>query len=366
MRPRRPAPCSTWRCRRHCSAGSPQGIAGAGRAEGARVMVEKPFGTDLHERPGAERDDARGLPRGRDLPGGPLARAGPARERARSPGSPTRCSSRCSTATTSTSIQITMAEAFDVADRGRVLRPDRRDPRRRAEPHAAGAGQRARRPARRHRCRLLAATAKARADRRAAAADRRRRRCAASTRATTTSEGVDPDSTTETYVAVRLAVDSWRWAGVPIAHPRRQVPCRSPPPRSPSGSAASARRLRARRRRRLGQRAPLPDLARDRGRAHAWPARSLARPAGRRSCRSWTFAQQPRLGHAALRPADRCGARRASGWLFARQDTVEAAWRVVDPVLGDAVPVHPYARGSWGPGGRRPAPRQRHLARPAG
>ena len=36
-------------------------------------------------------------------------------------------------------------------------------------------------------------------------------------------------------------------------------------------------------------------------------------------------------------------------WLFARQDTVEAAWRVVDPVLGDARRVHPYARGSWGP-----------------
>ena len=28
---------------------------------------------------------------------------------------------------------------------------------------------------------------------------------------------------------------------------------------------------------------------------------------------------------------------------------MEAAWRVVDPVLGDAVPVHTYQRGSWGP-----------------
>jgi glucose-6-phosphate 1-dehydrogenase len=28
---------------------------------------------------------------------------------------------------------------------------------------------------------------------------------------------------------------------------------------------------------------------------------------------------------------------------------VEAAWRVVDPVLGDVGPVSPYARGSWGP-----------------
>ena len=34
---------------------------------------------------------------------------------------------------------------------------------------------------------------------------------------------------------------------------------------------------------------------------------------------------------------------------FAREDAVEAAWRVVDPILGGAVPVRPYARGSWGP-----------------
>jgi glucose-6-phosphate 1-dehydrogenase len=35
--------------------------------------------------------------------------------------------------------------------------------------------------------------------------------------------------------------------------------------------------------------------------------------------------------------------------LFARQDGVEAAWRVVDPVLRKATPVHPYDPGSWGP-----------------
>ena len=34
---------------------------------------------------------------------------------------------------------------------------------------------------------------------------------------------------------------------------------------------------------------------------------------------------------------------------FARQDAVEVAWRIVDPVLGDAVPVRQYTRGSWGP-----------------
>ena len=34
---------------------------------------------------------------------------------------------------------------------------------------------------------------------------------------------------------------------------------------------------------------------------------------------------------------------------FARQDTVEAAWRIVDPVLEGTVPVIPYDKGSWGP-----------------
>jgi glucose-6-phosphate 1-dehydrogenase len=52
-----------------------------------------------------------------------------------------------------------------------------------------------------------------------------------------------------------------------------------------------------------------------------------------------------------MRPYDRLIAAALSGerWLFARQDTVEASWRVVDPVVGGVVPLHSYARGSWGP-----------------
>lgn len=34
---------------------------------------------------------------------------------------------------------------------------------------------------------------------------------------------------------------------------------------------------------------------------------------------------------------------------FAREDGVEAAWRIVDPVLDRSGPVHEYARGTWGP-----------------
>jgi glucose-6-phosphate 1-dehydrogenase len=35
--------------------------------------------------------------------------------------------------------------------------------------------------------------------------------------------------------------------------------------------------------------------------------------------------------------------------LFTRQDVVEAQWRVVDPILGNVTPVHPYEPETWGP-----------------
>jgi glucose-6-phosphate 1-dehydrogenase len=35
--------------------------------------------------------------------------------------------------------------------------------------------------------------------------------------------------------------------------------------------------------------------------------------------------------------------------LFAREDGVEAAWAIVEPILGDVTPVHEYDCGTWGP-----------------
>jgi glucose-6-phosphate 1-dehydrogenase len=35
--------------------------------------------------------------------------------------------------------------------------------------------------------------------------------------------------------------------------------------------------------------------------------------------------------------------------LFARQDVVEAAWAIVDPILGTETPLHEYEPGTWGP-----------------
>ena len=52
--------------------------------------------------------------------------------------------------------------------------------------------------------------------------------------------------------------------------------------------------------------------------------------------------------------------------LFARQDLVEAAWRVVDPVLEKHAPAIPYERGSWGPEeDTRVLPGQRQWRRPS-
>ena len=188
--------CSTSRCRRRCSAGSPQGIAAAGRADGARVMVEKPFGTDLASAQALNATMHEVLPRGRHLPGRPLARPGPAGERAVRPVR-----------------QLGARAAAQPRPRGEhpdhdgrgvrrrrprpLLRPDRRDPRRRAEPHAAGARHRARRPAGRRRLRLLAGRQGA-GGRLARAAATREDAVRGQYEGYHDVDGVDPGSTTET------------------------------------------------------------------------------------------------------------------------------------------------------------------------
>ena len=113
------------------------------------------------------------------------------------------------------SVQITMAE--DVRRRGArsLLRVGRRAARRRAEPPAPG-GRAARHGAagrrrRRRRCATSAASCSARS-----APSSRPSVVRGQYRGYREEDGVDPGSDVETYVALRLEIDSWRWAGVPF------------------------------------------------------------------------------------------------------------------------------------------------------
>jgi len=157
--------------------------------------------------------------------------------------------------------------------------------------------------------------------------------------------GVAPNSVTETYAAIRLAADSWRWADVPILiRAGKCLPVTATEVtitfRRPPHDAFN-----------LGERAPANRL---RFRINPDDQVSLSL-AGKKPGTGWepepqdlSFAEHPGQDQ---RPYDRLIGAALGGerWLFADQGAVEAAWRVVDPVVGNVVPVHPYARGSWGP-----------------
>jgi glucose-6-phosphate 1-dehydrogenase len=157
--------------------------------------------------------------------------------------------------------------------------------------------------------------------------------------------GVAPDSTTETFVALELVADSWRWAGVPISiRAGKCLPISATeltirfhkPPRNVAGRehhrVVNALRFRVR-----------PETEVCLALAGKKPGIGL-----RAQMEDLTFAQQPESG---VRPYDRLigAALEGNQALFAREDAVEEAWRIVQPVLGDAVPVHTYEPGTWGP-----------------
>jgi glucose-6-phosphate 1-dehydrogenase len=319
-----------------------QGISAVGRANGARVMVEKPFGNDLGSAQALNATMHRYFPEdaiyrvdhwlGMD----PLNDVLVARF-ANSIIEPLLNRDHVD------SIQITMAEAFDVADRGRfydktgatrdvvqnhmlqVLASVLADP-----PDGSGPGS------------WLDAKARVvSALRPLTPADTVRGQYEGYQEV----DGVDPNSTVETYVAIRLALESWRWAGVPLLI------------RAGKGLPVTATEVSIRFK-------PVPynvfglDATRFANtlRFRIWPDAATGitlagkKPGAGRAAElhELAFAQHPGSN---MRPYDRLIGAALDGnrVLFARQDTVEAAWRVVDPILDDAVPVHPYPRGTWGP-----------------
>ncbi len=161
-------------------------------------------------------------------------------------------------------------------------------------------------------------------------------------------DGVASDSTTETYAAMRLDIDNWRWAGVPwFIRTGKKLP-------------ATQTELRAvfRDTPRLGfiehgHRRPEPNqfvikldpstgtrLILDAHRADIAGPEPITLDA--------EFAQQ---GGEAPTPYEvlLLDAMRGDSTRFTRQDGVEETWRIFEPLLDSPPPVHPYAPGSWGP-----------------
>jgi glucose-6-phosphate 1-dehydrogenase len=160
-------------------------------------------------------------------------------------------------------------------------------------------------------------------------------------------QGVASSSSVETFAAIRLAIDSWRWAGVPFyirAGKRLPLTCTEVlvefkrPPRSVFGEVppglGDANHLRFR---------LSPDVGIALGVRSKIPGEAMVgRDLELQDARAERDEKQPyeRLLGDALR---------GDATLFTRADMVAAEWRVVEGVLGDKAPIHAYEPGTWGP-----------------
>jgi glucose-6-phosphate 1-dehydrogenase len=157
--------------------------------------------------------------------------------------------------------------------------------------------------------------------------------------------GVADNSTVETYAAVRLFVDSWRWADVPFyIRAGKCMPVTSTevvvefrrPPREVFGELVPC--MSSHLRLRLS-----PDVVIALG--------MRVKVAGERMAGEDVELIVTRQPGEAMTPYERLlgDALRGDLGLFGRQDSIEAQWAIVDPVLGDSTPVYEYPCGTWGP-----------------
>ena len=160
-------------------------------------------------------------------------------------------------------------------------------------------------------------------------------------------QGVARNSDVETFCALRLFIDSWRWEGVPwylrsgkcLAETAAEVIVElNPPPQRLFADSAPATGLGNYLRFRLSPNSAIALAARVKraGKEFVGDQREL-------------YLCDERPGEEA--PYERLlgDAMAGNGALFTREDAVEAAWAAVDPVLEQHPPALPYRRGTWGP-----------------
>jgi glucose-6-phosphate 1-dehydrogenase len=158
-------------------------------------------------------------------------------------------------------------------------------------------------------------------------------------------KGVRPDSTTETYVAVKLFVDSWRWAGVPIyIRAGKCLPLTAaevtvefkPPPRATFDDVIGAQPgyLRAR---------LSPDVGVALGLRMKHPGERMTGDNVELMLMERAASQMP--------PYQRLlgDAMRGNNELFGRDDVVDAQWRIVEPIVKNPPAAQEYDPGTWGP-----------------
>ncbi len=156
--------------------------------------------------------------------------------------------------------------------------------------------------------------------------------------------GVAPDSNMETFAALRLEVDSWRWKGVPFyirAGKNLPVTCTEvlgrfrKPPAVVEESALSRNHLRFR----ISPEMTIAIGTTVMGPGEVLKGETVEMVASRHPRPDEMDAYERVLGDAMAGDAT----------LFAREDYVEEAWRIVDPVLKAGGSIYEYEKGAWGP-----------------
>jgi glucose-6-phosphate 1-dehydrogenase len=157
---------------------------------------------------------------------------------------------------------------------------------------------------------------------------------------------VDPKSKTETFAAVELEIDNWRWSGVPFfVRAGKCMPAKSSevtvvfkrPPRLGVGRGKTPEPNKM-----TIRIEPVPG---SRMRLYAKKAGSDSfEPADLEVLFEKVPGEDPE-------PYERLLGDAISGrhQLFTRQSSIEETWRVVQPLLDEPGPVHPYEKGTWGP-----------------